>query len=73
MLTVGYGDISPVTIPEIIVIMIVQVIGIATYGYIINSIGNIINYMRMEDEILSRDISTISKMAKYYDIDKSLV
>lgn len=53
--------------------MFIQLFGIATYGYIINSIGNIINYMRMEDEILSRDISTMSKMAKYYDIDKSLV
>ncbi len=29
--------------------------------------------MRLEDEILSRDISTISKMAKYYDLDKNLV
>jgi len=29
--------------------------------------------MRKEDEILSRDISTISKMAKYYDLDKNLV
>lgn len=36
MLTVGYGDISPVNIPEIIVIMIIQIIGIVTYGYIIN-------------------------------------
>lgn len=36
MLTVGYGDISPVNIAEIIVIMVVQIIGIVTYGYIIN-------------------------------------
>lgn len=36
MLTVGYGDISPVNISEIIVIMIIQIIGIVTYGYIIN-------------------------------------
>jgi hypothetical protein len=29
--------------------------------------------MRKLDDILSHDISTISKMAKYYDLDKGLV
>ena len=49
MLTVGYGDISPVNIPEIIVIICIQIIGIITYGYIVNEIGHIIGHMRMED------------------------
>jgi hypothetical protein len=53
--------------------MCIQIIGIVTYGYIVNEIGHIIGHMRLEDEILSRDISTVSKMAKYYDLDRNLV
>lgn len=51
----------------------VQIIGIVTYGYIVNEIGHILSKMRLEEEVLSNDISTITKMAKYYDLDKGLV
>ena len=73
MLTVGYGDLSPVNITEILMIICVQIIGICTYGYILNEIGHILSDMRQEGEILSKDISTITKMANYYDLDKGLV
>ncbi len=36
MLTVGYGDFSPVNIPEKMLIMLIQLLGIITYGYIVN-------------------------------------
>ena len=49
MLTVGYGDISPVNVNEILVILIVQIVGIATYGFIISEIGHIISSLRQDD------------------------
>jgi sulfur relay (sulfurtransferase) DsrF/TusC family protein len=35
--------------------------------------GHSISFIRKQEEILAQDISTITKMAKYYDLDKSLV
>jgi hypothetical protein len=40
--TVGYGDISPVSPVEIIYVMVVVVVGCGTFGYAINTIGQII-------------------------------
>lgn len=36
MLTIGYGDISPVNNIEIILILFTQIFGVITYGYILN-------------------------------------
>ena len=49
MLTVGYGDISPVNIDEIMVILMVQLVGIILYGYIVNEIGHILSSWRKND------------------------
>lgn len=46
MLTVGYGDLTPVNVTEILLIICVQNIGIVTYGYILNEIGHILSDMR---------------------------
>ena len=39
LLTVGYGDLSPTNINEIIVVLIIELIGIATFAYAVNQIG----------------------------------
>ena len=39
MLTIGYGDIAPQTIPEKIVTMLVTLISCGVFGYSINKIG----------------------------------
>lgn len=40
--TVGYGDITPATNPEMLYAIVVEIFGIATYGYIIGNVANIL-------------------------------
>ena len=42
MCTIGYGDISPKNIPEIVYVMIIVIIGCCVFGYALNTIGTII-------------------------------
>lgn len=39
LLTVGYGDVSPTNVAEILTILLTQLIGIATFAYAVNKIG----------------------------------
>jgi hypothetical protein len=39
MVTVGYGDLTPSNYIEAIIVTIVQVVGTAIFGYMINVIG----------------------------------
>jgi len=41
MLTVGFGDIVPTTIIEKLFVIIMTIIGCGTFGYALNTIGNI--------------------------------
>ncbi|MGB2959602.1 MAG: cyclic nucleotide-binding domain-containing protein, partial [Bacteroidota bacterium] len=40
--TVGYGDITPATNLEMLYAIVVEIFGIATYGYIIGNVANIL-------------------------------
>lgn len=44
MVTVGYGDLTPQNHYEVIMVMIVQLIGTAVFGYMINVIGILFVY-----------------------------
>jgi potassium voltage-gated channel Eag-related subfamily H protein 5/cyclic nucleotide gated channel alpha 1 len=39
IVTVGYGDLTPRNYVEVLFVMIVQLIGTAVFGYMINVIG----------------------------------
>lgn len=39
MITVGYGDITPVTIPEKLYIMLMTLISCGVFAYVVNTIG----------------------------------
>ena len=39
IVTVGYGDLTPKNYVEVLVVMLVQLIGTAVFGYMINVIG----------------------------------
>lgn len=41
IVTVGYGDISPVTIKEKLYIIVVTITASCIYGYVVNTIGTI--------------------------------
>ena len=40
--TVGYGDITPTTNAEMLYAIVVEIFGIATYGYVIGNVANIL-------------------------------
>lgn len=41
MITVGYGDLNPVSINERVFVIIITVISCGVFGYAINAIGSI--------------------------------
>lgn len=48
MITVGYGDVTPVTTAERISVIVVTVISCGVFAYAVNSIGNIIKELDIE-------------------------
>lgn len=77
MLTIGYGDIVPVNSVEIISVLFIQIIGtcftsvgVAIFVYLINEIGQILSLMRKEEEELAKNISSLAKISKYYNLEK---
>lgn len=46
MVTVGYGDITPTNLPEVIVVMVIEILGTALSAYLISTIGSTLGDMR---------------------------
>lgn len=59
MLTVGYGDISPVNIAEILTILATQLIGIATFAYAVNKIGICLSNITERTQKLQKDLGNV--------------
>ena len=49
MLTVGYGDITPVNIGEKIYVVLAMLISISVFGYTMNRIGSIFESLSLID------------------------
>ncbi len=43
MVTVGYGDLTPANYYQAIIVTVIQIIGTAIFGYMINVIGITVN------------------------------
>lgn len=43
MITVGYGDITPKTSLEVMIITLIQFLGCGVFGFMINQIGSIVS------------------------------
>jgi hypothetical protein len=72
MLTIGYGDITPKCTQEIIVTVMIEIVAVVSFGYLLNEMGHTLSKMREQSEELERDLQTISKMSKYYNLERSL-
>lgn len=46
MLTVGYGDLLPANIQEIVVVLFMQLFGIVMIGYINGEVGDVLCTLR---------------------------
>lgn len=76
MLTVGFGDISPINSLEIICILIVQIIGkhlgiigIVNNAYIINEFGVTLTQIYMRRNMLERDIANAEKLVNFNHLE----
>ncbi len=38
------------------------------FGYLLNEMGHTLSKMREESEVIERDLQTISKISKYYNL-----
>ena len=72
MLTIGYGDITPKSPTETIVNICIQIVGVISFGYLLNEMGHTLSKMRERSEDLERDLQTITKISKYYSLEKGL-
>ena len=72
MVTVGYGDITPSTINEIMFVIIFTLLSVTVFGYIINTIGQIFQDICKRDDIFKKHKNEIIKYARNRDLSKSL-
>jgi hypothetical protein len=50
----------------------IQIVGVVSFGYMLNEMGHTLSKMRKQSEELERDLQTISKISKYYNLEKKL-
>jgi hypothetical protein len=46
MLTIGYGDIAPTHAGEVGVVILIQITGVVSFGYLLNEMGHTLSKMR---------------------------
>lgn len=59
LLTVGYGDISPTNVAEILTILVAQFFGIATFAYAVNKIGAALSNISERAHKLQKDLGNV--------------
>jgi len=64
MITVGYGDITPVNMQERLFVIIVMLISCGVFAYSINSIGRILEELSKRDALFRDSISLVTSYLK---------
>jgi hypothetical protein len=72
MVTVGYGDLTPNNFVEAIVVTMIQVVGTAVFGYMINVIGITVNEIQKKNLEFEEHQATILKMKDHYNLTREL-
>ena len=72
MITVGYGDIIPLTPQERIVAITSMLGACCVFAYIMNSIGGIINSFNNRQTVLRQKIQAVNKYLDMKNIDNDL-
>lgn len=74
-MTIGYGDITPQDEAEVLIVILIEIVGtsllivgVLSFGYLLNEMGHTLSKMRSKQEELEKDLQTVSKMAKYYNL-----
>lgn len=72
MVTVGYGDLTPQNWVEVLIVMGVQLIGTAVFGYMINVIGITVDEIKKKNEEFDNYQETIDKLRDHYQLSREL-
>ncbi len=70
--TVGYGDITPKTDPQMIYTMMVMVLGVGMYGYVIANVAGLLSNMDMARAQYRANVERLSTFMKYRNIPYDL-
>jgi len=52
MITVGFGDISPINIPEKLYVIVLTIISCGVFAYAVNTIGNIFSEISKSNAVI---------------------
>ncbi len=70
--TIGYGDITPSTTPQIIYVIIIELLGAGMYGLVIGNIANLIANIDVAKTQYKEKLDKINAFMKYRNIPSSL-
>lgn len=70
--TVGYGDITPSTIPAKIFTMFVMVLGVGMYGFVIGNISQILSDRNRYKEKAREKIADLQTFMKHYNVPRKV-
>jgi voltage-gated potassium channel len=66
--TVGYGDITPKTGPQIIYTMLIMMVGVGVYGYVIGNVSTLISQRDLSKSRHKEKLNHINAFLKYKNI-----
>lgn len=72
MLTVGFGDITPVTPREAIVVSLVEMFGVILFAFLINSVHTIMASIREMKEKKNRNLESMNRFMREQKIEPEL-
>jgi hypothetical protein len=62
MLTIGFGDITPHSYQEALIMIFIETISCVILAYNINCVGTLISNIRMQDEEKHRNLKVFKKL-----------
>ena len=72
IMTVGYGDITPDSVSEKIITVMLMLIGVVLFSYATGSISSIISSADSEDARLKEKMATLKELQGDYDLELGL-
>jgi voltage-gated potassium channel len=70
--TVGYGDITPQTPPQIVYTIAVMILGVAIYGYVIGNVTSLLANLNAARVAYQNQLDRINSFMKFHNIPRPL-
>lgn len=70
--TIGYGDITPMNVPQIAYTIVVEIIGVGMFGYMIGNIASLLANLDIARSKYQEKINRLNLYMEYRDIPPSL-